>query len=189
MRHSDQDGSGPRPGSPGAATGPSALRGASCNGILLVAAGAALLMGLTIYLLDRAPAHVYFLSKMHWPLITASGPGRLAGSLPSLLHVYAFILLSVAVSPWPRRVVPICGFWWLVDTLFEVGQHPALAPHIVAALPAWFQHVPVLDNTGAYFLRGHFDPWDLAAVTAGTLAAYLTIYLTRRYAHERAATE
>ncbi len=116
------------------------------------------------------------------PLLSATPPwvGPLGGYLPEIAHVYAFILLTAAVSPWPARISPICALWWVIDSLFELGQHPALAPHIAAALPGWFQHVPILDHTANYFLYGTFDPGDLVAITLGAVSAYLTIGVIRR---------
>jgi hypothetical protein len=157
----------------------SSWRGA--NGWLALMAVGALALGSLVYVLDRPAATVYLLPNV---LSLARGHhrwfGALGGNLPEFVHVYAFILLTVAVGPWPARVLPICAFWWAVDSLFKVGEHPLLAPHIAAVLPAWFQHVPILDNTGNYFLHGTFDPWDLVAILVGSIVAYLTIGLVRR---------
>lgn len=151
------------------------------NGWLALIAVLALVLGALVYVLDRPAATVYLLPNA---LSLVHGHhrwfGALGGNLPEFVHVYAFILLTAAVGPWPARVVSICAFWWMVDSLFKVGEHPLLAPHIAAVLPAWFQHVPILDNTGNYFLHGTFDPWDLVAILVGTIVAYLTIGLVRR---------
>jgi DNA-binding beta-propeller fold protein YncE len=69
--------------------------------------------------------------------------------------------------------------WFAISSLFELGQHPALSPLIAASLPAWFAHIPVLDNTAAYFLRGTFDPLDFLSGALGTLAACFTVVLAR----------
>ena len=157
------------------------LRSVGANGCLALIALGALALGTLVYMLDRPAATVYLLPQA---LSLARGHhlwfGVLGGHLPEFLHVYAFILLTVAVSPWPGPAWPICAFWSTVDSLFEIGQHPAIAPHIAAALPAWFQHVPILDNTANYFLRGTFDPGDLVAIAVGTLMAYLTIGAIRQ---------
>jgi hypothetical protein len=151
------------------------------NGWIAAIAVGALAFGALVYMLDRPAATVYLLPNAlsfapgHPPWV-----GPLGGFLPEIAHVYAFILLTVAVSPWPARVSPICAFWWLIDSLFELGQHPALAPHIAAALPGWFQHVPILDHTANYFLYGTFDPGDLVAITLGAVSAHLTIGVIRR---------
>lgn len=149
------------------------------NGRLALIAVTAFIAGMFVYVFDRPAATVYLLPNAlsfagrHHPVF-----GALGGHLPEFVHVYAFILLTVAISSWPARVLPICGFWWAVDSLFEIGQHPAIAPTIAAALPNWFRGIPILDHTASYFLRGTFDPGDLVSIILGTVVAYL-IY--RRY--------
>lgn len=151
------------------------------NGWLAFIAVGALVAGSLVYVLDRPAATVYLLpNALSLALSQLPWFGALGGHLPEFIHVYAFILLTVAVSPWPARVGPICAFWWVVDSLFELGQHPLLAPHLAAALPAWFQQIPILDNTANYFLYGTFDPGDLVAIVLGTIVAYLTNGVIRR---------
>lgn len=148
---------------------------AAADVILALIAAAALGSGIVIYALDReVPA--YFLPTA-WSTARSGGPwvGAVGGVLPGFVHAYAFVLLTAAVAPWPDPARSVCIFWFTLDSLFELGQHPAIAPHTAAALPAWFQHLPVLEAAKSYFLRGTFDPWDLAAIAAGTIAAYLTV--------------
>lgn len=155
--------------------------------LLALIATAALATGAAVYMLDRPSASVYFLPHVfsfaggHRPYF-----GALGGQFPDLAHVYAFILLSLAVCPGPARVFPICAFWWAVDSLFKIGQHPAVAPHIAAVTPGWFEHVPILENIPSYFLHGTFDLLDFAAIALGTVAAYLThrFICQRRDNHE-----
>jgi hypothetical protein len=142
----------------------------------------ALGVGLLVYLLDRSPAHVYFLSRVTWWISSRdSRLGALGGSLPDLLHVYAFILLTAAVAPKRNTALPICVFWLLLDALFELGQHSIVAPRIAAAVPAWFHRVPFLDNTASYFLHGTFDYADLLAIAAGAVFAYGSISLVQKH--------
>jgi hypothetical protein len=157
--------------------------------VLALIATATLAVGVLVYMFDRPAASVSFLPKAlsfaggHQPYF-----GALGGQLPDFVHVYAFILLTVAVSPWRARVIPICAFWWAVDSLFKIGQHPALAPQLARAMPAWFQHVPILENSARYFLRGTFDPLDLAAIALGTIAAFLTYRLVLKQEKDRASS-
>ena len=67
--------------------------------------------------------------------------------------------------------------WWVLDSLVELGQHAAISPVITGVLPAWFEGVPFLENTGPYFTHGTFDPLDLAAIAVGAVAAYFTIVI------------
>lgn len=131
-------------------------------------------------MLARYPESVYFLPAV-WGSGRAAWFGPLGGALPEFLHVFAFILLTAAVVPGPPRLLLICGFWLGIESFFELGQHPTLAPAIAAALPTWLEQVPVLDRTASYFLHGTFDSWDLMAIALGVLAAYALIKRTERW--------
>jgi hypothetical protein len=138
----------------------------------------AMVAGLAVYAIDRPAAHVYLLPSV---LAFSDSPrnffGAIGASLPSFLHVFAFSLLTAAVatSRTARAAAIVAGAWCATDLLFELGQHPALAPTIGASLPPWFAGVPMLENVEPYFLRGTFDPADLVATVAGAAVAYLTI--------------
>lgn len=149
-----------------------------------VIAAVALCAGVLVYLLDRQPEHTYFLFH---GLTLAHAPhawfGVAGNHLPAFLHVYAFILLTVAVAGASNaRLGGICAAWFVIAALFELGQHAAAAPLIAASLPTWFATIPLLDNTAAYFLRGTFDLLDLLVLALGTVAAALTVVLTRNCA-------
>lgn len=149
--------------------------------LLVLIAITALAIGLLVYLLDRQPDRVYFLSH-GLSLVHGRHPlfGVMGGYLPAFVHVYAFILLTVAIAGSSNtRLLRICTLWFVIAALFESGQHPLLAPRIAAALPAWFARVPVLDNTAAFFLKGTFDLLDLLSIALGTVAGYLTAVLIR----------
>ncbi len=144
-----------------------------------LAALGALAIGVLVYALDRLPESVYFLPT-GWSLADGRHVwfGSLGGQLPDFLHVYAFALLTAAVLVSSRRLALLsCVGWWGLDTLFEIGQHPAVSPAITAALPAWFEAVPFLENTGLYFTHGTFDPLDFIAIAVGAVAAYFTIVI------------
>lgn len=135
-----------------------------------------LAIGALVYVLDRPADSVHLLPNA-FSLGSAHDArfGALGNHLPAFAHAYGFILLTAAVSPAFFSVLAICVFWWAIDSLFEIGQHPAVAAHVAGALPAWLKRIPVFDNTGSYFLRGTFDPVDLMAIALGALAAYFTI--------------
>ena len=67
--------------------------------------------------------------------------------------------------------------WLLADCAFELGQA------FVRISPDVFHGVPILENTGNFFVNGTFDPLDLVAATVGAAAAYLFLLATmeRRY--------
>lgn len=141
----------------------------------------AIILGLCIYLFDRNPETVYFISN-RFSLDRETGPffGALGNYLPAFLHVYAFILLTVVVfAQSHRQILIICAGWLTIDSFFEVGQINFLAESIASHTSGWFAGVPFLENTANYFLMGTFDILDLLSIAAGTLAAYITINLSK----------
>jgi hypothetical protein len=156
---------------------------------MLATAIGALCMGVLLYALDRQHDHVYFLSAWtpaYYPAVRVFG--TLGNYLPTFIHVYAFILLTVAVAaPSINKIIPICLAWFTLDTLFEIAQIDSGARWIAHHIPAWFSGIPFLENTANYFLFGTFDVLDLLSIAAGTSAAYFTIRISpgRKLGHER----
>jgi hypothetical protein len=138
---------------------------------LTAIAVAVLALGTLVYALDRAPG-----TASLWPRAwTRHGGspffGALGGALPSFAHAFAFSLLSALLLPpgrgWQRAA---CLGWAAIDTLFEIGQHPAVSHHLPGWLPGFIAR---------YFRYGVFDAFDVAAGLLGALAAY---GLLRRFA-------
>lgn len=152
---------------------------------ITIAALAALLTGIVVYLVDRG-ADVYFLSGLqgvsgHLPPLF----GRLGAQLPSALHVYAFILLTVICLPRGRMyLLAACLGWLAIEWLFEFAQHPLLQQPATALVPEWFDGIPLLEAGRGYFVGGRFDPLDLAAAAIGAGAAWLTVHCLRGSRHE-----
>jgi hypothetical protein len=148
------------------------------RGMLAIAIGA-LCMGGLLYALDRQHGHVYFLyawTPANYP--TTRVFGSLGNYLPTFIHVYAFILLTVAVAaPAINKIIPICLAWFTLDSLFEIAQIDSSARWIAQHTPGWFSGIPILENTADYFLFGTFDVLDLLSISVGTIAAYITIHI------------
>jgi hypothetical protein len=143
----------------------------------------ALCVGVMIYVFDRQPELIYFLPpELSLENGTKGLFGRVGYYLPTFIHVYAFILLTVAIAaPSISKLFPICLLWFCLDTLFEFAQFKPLAIWIGHHIPDWFSRIPFLENTQAYFLLGTFDVVDLVSIATGAFAAYLTImFHTRR---------
>lgn len=138
----------------------------------------ALGLGIALYVLDRSPSQTYFLpDTLSLFSTTPSVFGKLGNHLPTFLHVFAFCLITSGVLNCGRQgTAVICILWLLVDAAFEIGQHQEVANKIVPHIPGWFEGIPFLENTENYFLKGRFDPADLAAILFGAIAAY---FLTR----------
>lgn len=147
----------------------------------------ALSLGAGLYLVCRDPVAVYLLPDYPRKLIPEGTVQQLlCYSLPSLLHIYAFILsTALIIGPTRKALVGICLLWVILEGMFEIGQGPAFADGIAAVLPAWFNGIPLLEAAGDYFRHGTFDPLDLLFVAVGAIAAYGTL---RRYAKKGDAT-
>lgn len=142
-----------------------------------------LLLGTLIYLTDRAPDQTYFVYKspvnisLHNTLPTLFG--FIGNSLPSFVHVFAFILITAGLLRCQKRgCIIICTFWLLTDAMFEFGQKfKVLSSTLV---PEWFSGIPFLENSKNYFLSGTFDFTDLAAIALGTIFAYFVLTATAK---------
>lgn len=133
--------------------------------------------GVMTYVLGRPAETTHFLPPaLSLPLPLPSVGAWLSGVLPPLAHVMAFSLLSAGVLGGGKRAAAgACLAWALINTGFEMGQHPQAGSWLAAGIPAWFDRLWLLDNTRAFFQYGTFDHADLAAIWIGALAAYLLL--------------
>lgn len=107
--------------------------------------------------------------------------GPLAGAAPTFLHVIALTLLCSAATSAARGPARAwCAFWAAVNALFEIGQHPQVAPRLAAALESRCGWLSACESTARYFVHGTFDPFDLLAAACGGGAACLVLEATRR---------
>lgn len=148
------------------------------RGFVLTLAAAALALGLLIYLVARPPGHAALIPT-GWTLATAglgagiqATLGTAAGWLPSLLHPFGFtLLLAAALAPTRTAALGAGLLWWSIDVAAEWAQWPALA----VPLASWLDQAGAPPLLAAYLRQGRFDPADLAATTAGALAAVLLL--------------
>jgi hypothetical protein len=73
-----------------------------------------------------------------------------------------------------------------VNLAFELGQHPRFSTPLADALQAGGGQHPLATATARYFLHGRFDWSDIAALSAGALAAaaVLRLFHTSEQRHE-----
>ena len=150
--------------------------------LLIWIASVALSIGIVFYMTGRpagtlccVPAWLY----TEHPVVL--GGGILYGQLPTFIHVYAFILLSVAIAmPWPALVKPICFFWLLFESVFEVGQHEVVSTVIVGLLNNGTTESLFPGYIANYFKNGRFDYFDLLSIVVGALCAYFTIRFAQK---------
>jgi hypothetical protein len=134
-------------------------------------------LGALVYLCERSPESYGFgvivrdylgFNRPHRMLF-----GALANNLPSLTHVFAFSLMTAGLLGTRRKGnLLICLLWFLIDTVFEIGQ--GLKPISLAIIPEWFEvHTLPMANLQEYFRYGTFDIRDIAAGLLGALAAFM----------------
>ncbi|WP_455221312.1 hypothetical protein [Kaarinaea lacus] len=163
--------------------------------VTVIVAMLVFLIGVLVYSIDRQPAQVYFMSD--W-MSLGDGKGSVFGilgqHLPTFVHVYTFILLTMALvvpaDRYRKYLLPVCLGWFALDSLFEIAQLDAIGRKIADWVPDWFAHVPFLENTASYFIVGTFDVLDLLSIALGTLAAYLTMRaIIKRSTHGATAVD
>lgn len=143
---------------------------------------AALVLGTMVYLVDRPIEQSFIPNAISLVALTPTVFGVLGHSLPTFVHVLAFILLTTAVLAGGKNTaLAVCLGWFALEAVFELGQHPAIAQWLVKGIPPGFAHFPILNQTDRYFLNGTFDPMDLLAIALGTFAAYVAIQGTARW--------
>ena len=140
-----------------------------------------LLFGVLVYLVDRPPDQTYFVYKTGIDIslhnILPNLFGIIGQSLPSFAHVFSFILITAGlIASKKREFILICLFWFLIDSVFELGQK--FSTMFIKFIPDWFTSIPFLENTGDYFIRGTFSFGDMAAITIGTITAYFLLIIT-----------
>ncbi len=137
-------------------------------------------LGTLVYLLDRPADQAFVPSALSLFEKTPRVFVRLGHNLPACAQVLAFSLLTVTLlGSGKRTAITICSGWMAINAVFELGQHPALAPTLATLSPPWLFPIPIPDKTQGHLLHGTFDPGDLLAIALGGLAVYVAIQKTR----------
>ncbi len=144
---------------------------------LLFIAAVALSFGVLIYITARAPNTTDFLPAawnlaLPWPTAVL----MLTGSLPTFFHTLGFCLVLVTLSPTARRsAIPVCTGVFVVEAVFEFGQHPQSGIWLAEYLPLGIDTFRLPNHTASSLLSGVFDPFDLIAAAAGAVLAVILI--------------
>ena len=141
------------------------------SALLAMMGGIALALGLAVYLTDRDPSHAALI-----PVVAGLAGSNLFGPLgrwlPAAVHPFAFSLFTAAALPsrsaWRFGA---CAAWCVVNIAFELGQHPLIGRHVVAALPVSSSQSVPGGMVANYFLNGTFDGTEVVATVLGALAA------------------
>ena len=103
--------------------------------------------------------------------------GKLGGWVPEFFHAFSFSLISIGLFSKTKKSRRLfCFLWFGINSLFEIGQN--YGHQILPWIPSWFNKIPVLENTGAYFINGNFDIFDILAALLGAFMAYVVGELT-----------
>ena len=142
---------------------------------------ACLIFGTLVYLFYRPPDQTYFIymSGLNINLYNTLPNifGVVGNSLPSFVHVFAFILITAGMIACRKRgYLIICLSWLTLDVTFEFGQK--FNTFFSSLVPTWFSKFPFLENTTNYFSRGTFDQADIASAMIGSALAYLVLIAT-----------
>ena len=153
----------------------------SINRVQILIGAAGLLIGSFVYLIDRPPDQTYFVysSRIKISLYETLPNvfGVIGNSLPDLLHVFSFILITAGLLSCQKRgYLIICLSWFSLDFSFELGQKYNELP--LKIIPNWFKGIPFLENTENYFSQGTFDIFDVIAIASGTAIAYFVLLTT-----------
>jgi hypothetical protein len=155
-----------------------------CTAVEVGLAGAAIALGVAVYLLDRGGA-VAFVPRQWATVVPVRHVfGALGGSLPTFVHTFAFALLFTALLR-PRAsvaVAAICASWALVEAVFEIGQFRGAAVLLRSWAGAASDVAPVRAMLG-YFASGTFSPSDLLSIALGGGLAYLVASRLRSGEH------
>lgn len=138
----------------------------------------ALIVGLMVYLLDRPSWQLSIIPDDF--SLNNDGPitfGPIGLHLPTFLHAFAFSIISAGILPHSQVGHMIaCGTWILIDTCFELFQHPTLYSLIAPNLDS---NNFILVEINKFFVNGTFDWLDVASIIAGAGCAYSVLMIIR----------
>lgn len=138
-----------------------------------VLAGIVLATGTLVYVLDRPPELTPFFAPVSLSGRVPVVFGAIGQYLPTFAHVFSFsVLTALLLADRPRGALAACSSWFMLDSAFEAGQHPAVAAHVRDWLPDSIRSAGILRPIGDYFSGGTFDPLDLLSIAIGALTAY-----------------
>ena len=138
-------------------------------------------LGVLLYLIDRPSNQTYFIHKYCPNLslynIVPNLFGIFGNSLPTLIHVFSFILITAGlINCHKKGCLFICTCWFLTDIFLEIGQKFKTVS--ISISPDWFLNFPFLENSRAYFVSGVFDFNDLTAITIGAVSAFFVVLIS-----------
>lgn len=136
-----------------------------------------LLLGVSVYLLDRDWNSVLFLTSFStWQPAVIGWLGPLGLSLPSLFHAYGFAIFII-IALGGRRVSALFGAtgWFGIAVLLEALQSEPAGSFFLTT-PHFFSTSMFGSAVEAYVVNGSFDIGDILAAAIGCIAAGAVAY-------------
>jgi hypothetical protein len=98
--------------------------------------------------------------------------------VPDFIHPFSFILLTCSfISNSLINIIMISSGWLIFDLLMEFGQKHAES--IIIFIFKYFEMNPFHNILINYFSNGRYDPFDMIAISLGSLLGFLIAYLTK----------
>ncbi len=129
-----------------------------------------LFLGALVYITDRPAAATIFVNRFAPEMSLYAGIPAIYGSVgysfTSFAHTFSFSLITAGTF-WEKQpdYKSICLFWAAINCLFEIGQKYS---HIAIFLSP-------IDTMRSYFEHGTYDFFDMTAIAAGGLSAYVLL--------------
>jgi hypothetical protein len=133
----------------------------------------ALVVGVAAYAFLRPHAAAFLPAGWHRPQMHGL-PTWLLGGLPTFVHTLAMALLTAVVIGSERAATlrAVCAAWCAVEIAFELMQHAALRPALLATLSADAEASSWTAPFANFVRRGTFDSLDIAAALLAASVAY-----------------
>ncbi len=155
----------------------------SINWFQIAVGMAVLMVGASVYLVDRPPEDTYFIHRSPYGISLHQDLPNLFGvmgrSLPAFAHAFAFTVITGGfITGGKKGYFTIAVGWLVVDSAFEFGQR--YGESMIKMIPSWFRGIPFLENLESFFRKGTFDWMDILAVIGGSASAYFFLAATRK---------
>jgi signal transduction histidine kinase len=131
-----------------------------------------LLLGVSVYLLDRDWQSVLFLASFStWQPGVMGWFGPLGPSLPSFFHAYGFALLIILALGGLRVSVLLGATGWFGIAVFLEALQSEPVGDFFLTMQSFFNGSVFGRAVEAYVVSGSFDTGDILAAAIGCLAA------------------
>ncbi|MBN1387592.1 MAG: hypothetical protein JW965_04050 [Bacteroidales bacterium] len=136
----------------------------------------ALILGSIEYFAGRPDSIVHFQLYFSNASIAPAVPdiyGALGNYAPTFFHALSFSLISISLlAGWFTKEF-LCIFWFLLDSLLELGQLIITRSLAYKIIPGSLSESQVINRVIDFFEHGTYDLLDVLSIFLGCLIAYL----------------